>query len=63
MAFGETQLRRIVGAYAAYYNESIGTTRSRVRFFMNKFRRLGFVDYNVSGLEVRSSLLNVILHG
>jgi CRP/FNR family transcriptional regulator, cyclic AMP receptor protein len=46
-----------------YYNESIGTTRSRVSFFMNKFRRLGFVDYNVSGLEVHSSLLNVILHG
>jgi hypothetical protein len=41
MAFGETQLRRIVGAYAAYHNESIGTTRSRVSFFMNKFRHLG----------------------
>jgi CRP-like cAMP-binding protein len=42
--------------------EMIGTTRSRVSFFMNKFRRLGFVDYNGSGLEVHSSLLNVILH-
>jgi CRP-like cAMP-binding protein len=41
--------------------EMIGTTRSRVSFFMNKFRRLGFVDYNGSGLEVNSSLLNVIL--
>jgi CRP/FNR family transcriptional regulator, cyclic AMP receptor protein len=40
----------------------IGTTRSRVSFFMNKFRRLGFVDYNGSGLEVHSSLLNVVLH-
>jgi hypothetical protein len=63
MAFGETQLRRFVGAYAAYYNESIGTTRSRASFFMNKFRRLGFVDYNGSGLEVDSSLLNVVPHG
>ena len=40
----------------------IGTTRSRVSFFMNKFRRLGFVDYNGGGLEVHSSLLNVVLH-
>ena len=42
--------------------EMIGTTRSRVSFFMNKFRRLGFLDYNDEGLEVHSSLLNVILH-
>jgi CRP/FNR family cyclic AMP-dependent transcriptional regulator len=42
--------------------EMIGTTRSRVSFFMNKFRRLGFVDYNGGGLEVHSSLLNVVLH-
>jgi CRP-like cAMP-binding protein len=41
--------------------EIIGTTRSRVSFFMNKFRRLGFVKYN-GELEVHSSLLNVILH-
>ncbi|HSB70705.1 MAG TPA: Crp/Fnr family transcriptional regulator [Candidatus Methylomirabilis sp.] len=41
--------------------EMIGTTRSRVNFFMNKFRKLGFLDYN-DGLEVNSSLLNVILH-
>jgi CRP/FNR family transcriptional regulator, cyclic AMP receptor protein len=40
----------------------IGTTRSRVSFFMNKFRRLGFVDYNGEGLEVHSALLNVILY-
>ncbi len=39
----------------------IGTTRSRVNHFMNKFRRLGFIHYNDS-LEVHSSLLNVILH-
>jgi CRP/FNR family transcriptional regulator, cyclic AMP receptor protein len=42
--------------------EMIGTTRSRVSFFMNKFRRLGLIDYNGDGLEVYSSLLNVVLH-
>ena len=42
--------------------EMIGTTRSRVSFFMNRFRKLGFVDYGVSGLQVHSSLLNVVLH-
>ena len=41
--------------------EMIGTTRSRVSFFMNKFRRLGFIEYN-GGLSVHSSLLNVVLH-
>ena len=43
----------------------IGTTRSRVSFFMNKFRKLGFIDYNGGlngGLEVHSSLLNMVLH-
>jgi CRP-like cAMP-binding protein len=45
--------------------EIVGTTRSRVSFFMNRFRKLGFIKYNgslSSGLEVHSSLLNVILH-
>jgi CRP-like cAMP-binding protein len=41
--------------------EMIGTTRSRVSFFMNKFRELGLIDYN-GGIEVHSSLLNVVLH-
>lgn len=41
--------------------EMVGTTRPRVSSFMNKFRRLGFIDYN-GGLEVHSSLLNVVLH-
>ena len=41
--------------------EMVGTTRSRVNFFMNKFRKLGFIDYN-GGLEVNSSLLSVVLH-
>jgi CRP/FNR family transcriptional regulator, cyclic AMP receptor protein len=41
--------------------EMIGTTRSRVNFFMNRFRRLGFIEYN-GGLKVHGSLLNIILH-
>ena len=41
--------------------EMIGTTRSRVSFFMNKFRKLGFIDYN-GAIEVHRSLLNVVLH-
>ena len=42
--------------------EMIGTTRSRVSFFMNRFRTLGFIDYGASGLQVHSSLLNIVLH-
>jgi CRP/FNR family transcriptional regulator, cyclic AMP receptor protein len=41
--------------------EMIGVTRERVNFFMNKFRKLGFIDYN-GGLQIHSSLLNVVLH-
>jgi CRP-like cAMP-binding protein len=41
--------------------EMIGTTRSRVSFFMNKFRKLGLIEYN-GHIEVHSSLLNVVLH-
>ena len=43
--------------------EMIGTTRSRVSFFMNRFRKLGFIGYDGgSGLQVHSSLLNIVLH-
>jgi CRP/FNR family transcriptional regulator, cyclic AMP receptor protein len=43
--------------------EMIGTTRSRVSFFMNRFRQLGFIDYDGgSGFQVHSSLLNIVLH-
>jgi CRP/FNR family transcriptional regulator, cyclic AMP receptor protein len=42
--------------------EMVGTTRSRVSFFMNRFRKLGFIDYGESGLQVHSSLLNIVLH-
>jgi CRP/FNR family transcriptional regulator, cyclic AMP receptor protein len=41
--------------------EMVGTTRSRVNFFMNKFRKLGFIKYN-GGLQVNTSLLSVVLH-
>lgn len=41
--------------------EMIGTTRSRVNFFMNKFRKMGFIQYN-GGLHINSSLLSVVLH-
>src|SRR5438094_1455304 len=41
--------------------EMVGTTRSRVSFFMNKFRRMGLIEYN-GGLQVHSSLLNIVLH-
>jgi CRP/FNR family cyclic AMP-dependent transcriptional regulator len=41
--------------------EMIGTTRARVNFFMNRFRQLRFIHYN-GGLEVHSSLLDVVLH-
>lgn len=41
--------------------QMVGTTRARVSFFMNKFRKLGFISYN-GGIEIHSSLLNVVLH-
>ena len=41
--------------------EMVGTTRSRVNFFMNKFRKLGFIEYN-GGLKINTSLLSVVLH-
>ena len=43
--------------------EMIGTTRSRVSFFMNRFRKMGFIDYHGGGdLQIHSSLLNIVLH-
>jgi len=42
--------------------EIVGTTRSRINFFMNKFRHLGFIDYGDGDIKVHRSLLNVILH-
>jgi CRP/FNR family transcriptional regulator, cyclic AMP receptor protein len=42
--------------------EMIGTTRSRVSFFLNRFRDLGYIDYNPAGMHVNSSLVNIVLH-
>lgn len=55
----ETVISRISQEILA---EMVGTTRSRINFFMNRFRKLGFVDYDSAGLKVHSSLLNVVLH-
>jgi hypothetical protein len=41
--------------------EMVGTTRSRVNFFMNKFKKLGFIEYN-GGLKINDSLLTIVLH-
>ncbi len=43
--------------------EMVGTTRSRVNFFLNKFRSLGFIDYDDTGIKVHPSLLTVVIHG
>lgn len=42
--------------------EMVGTTRSRVNFFMNKFRKLGFIKYDGGGVQINTSLLSVVLH-
>jgi len=49
------------GVSQATLAEMIGTIRSRVNFFMNRFRKLGFIDYN-GGLRVHNSLFGVVLH-
>jgi CRP/FNR family cyclic AMP-dependent transcriptional regulator len=54
----ETQIPQITQETLA---EMIGTTRSRVSFFMNRFRKLGFITYN-GRIQVHRSLLNVVLH-
>jgi CRP/FNR family cyclic AMP-dependent transcriptional regulator len=42
--------------------EMIGTTRSRVSFFMNKFKKLGFIEYGRGGLKINHSLLTIVMH-
>ena len=42
--------------------EMIGTTRSRVSFFLNRFRDLGYIDYDCTGMRIKNSLVNVVLH-
>jgi CRP-like cAMP-binding protein len=51
----------VVSILFAVGAEIVGTTRARVSFFMNKFRKLGLIKYN-GGLQVHSSLLSIILH-
>ncbi len=58
---GIPAITRIPKISQATLAEMVGTTRSRISFFMNKFRKLGFIDYN-GRLEVHSSLLSVVLH-
>src|SRR5246500_3515334 len=58
----ESSSQPIVGKFSQEtLAEMIGTTRSRVSFFMNKFRKLGYIEYN-GKLEIRNSLLNVVLY-
>jgi CRP-like cAMP-binding protein len=57
----DTSLRVLPKLSQETLAEMVGTTRSRVNFFMNKFRKLGLIEYN-GGLKVNSSLLSVVLH-
>ena len=58
----EATVEPIIGKFSQEtLAEMIGTTRSRVSFFMNKFRKLGYIEYN-GKLEIRNSLLNVVLY-
>jgi CRP/FNR family transcriptional regulator, cyclic AMP receptor protein len=61
--FGEEASPHLIDAdiHQGMLAEMIGSTRSRVSFFMNKFRKLGFVSYEGKAIEVRSSLLNAVL--
>jgi CRP-like cAMP-binding protein len=57
----DTPVRTIPTMSQEILAEMVGTTRSRVNFFMNKFRRLGFIEYN-GGIKISKSLLSVVLH-
>jgi CRP/FNR family transcriptional regulator, cyclic AMP receptor protein len=60
--YGETNPSRTVPKLSQeVLAEMIGVTRSRVNFFMNKFRKLGFIEYN-GGIKINSSLLSIVLH-
>ena len=58
---GEKPLGKVPKISQETLAEMVGTTRSRVNFFMNKFKKLGFVEYN-GGLKVNPSLLTVVVH-
>jgi CRP-like cAMP-binding protein len=57
----DTTLRALPKLSQETLAEMVGTTRSRVNFFMNKFRKLGFIEYN-GAIKINSSLLSVVLH-
>jgi CRP/FNR family transcriptional regulator, cyclic AMP receptor protein len=57
----DTPVRTIPTVSQEILAEMVGTTRSRVNFFMNKFRKLGFIEYN-GGIKINKSLLSVVLH-
>jgi CRP/FNR family cyclic AMP-dependent transcriptional regulator len=57
----DTPVRTIPNLSQQILAEMVGTTRSRVNFFMNKFRKLGFIEYN-GGITIKKSLLSVVLH-
>jgi CRP/FNR family transcriptional regulator, cyclic AMP receptor protein len=57
----DTPVREIPNLSQQILAEMVGTTRSRVNFFMNKFRKLGFIEYN-GGIKINKSLLSVVLH-
>jgi CRP/FNR family cyclic AMP-dependent transcriptional regulator len=58
----EKRLARLLLLMANFGQESIGTTRSRVSFFLNRFRDLGFIEYDGGGMHIHSSLVSVVLH-
>jgi CRP-like cAMP-binding protein len=59
---GDTPKRLLPNVSQETLADTIGTTRSRVNFFLNKFRKLGFIEYDASGLIVNPSLLTVVVH-
>ena len=58
---GEKPLGKVPKISQETLAEMVGTTRSRVNFFMNKFKKLGFIEYN-GGLKINPSLLTVVVH-
>jgi CRP/FNR family transcriptional regulator, cyclic AMP receptor protein len=59
---GDTPQRKVPAVSQETLAEMIGTTRSRVNFFLNKFRKLGFIQYDADGVTVNASLLTVVVH-
>jgi CRP-like cAMP-binding protein len=60
---GNKPIRMLPAVSQETLAEMIGTTRPRVNFFLNKFRKLGFIGYDARGLTINPSLLSVVVHG